>query len=318
MLSQKVINGYLVHNLLNTGGRSEVYECVNLLNAQRFALKSVKYHFDFDHDILNEQIILSKLAPHNNLIHSIEDFSHLYNGEKYHIFILPLFEADLQSVKLEKLKWQDKLKIIKEIVAAIRHLHSFDVFHGDIKPANVLVRETSGIILTVIADFSLSDNIFLKTSVKNTFPYCTPFDLYNQKYLTTTQHFKALQEACNNENVDLEEYFTIDRKIIEEDGKRSDIFALGLTIVYIILGDSLFCNNCSLKRHTKKNKINRDFFVEKCRAQYLYFLKDPELYLTLWLKDIDYQLFELIRSMLAVNPKSRPTIEEVEQVLCNH
>lgn len=318
MLSQKVVNGYLVHNVINVGGRSEIYECVNLLDTKKYALKLVRYNLEFDNDINNESTILSKLT-HDNILHSIEDFTYYFENDKYHVFILPLHEADLQSVKIYRLEYKDKMKIISDIVSGIKYLHSLDIYHGDIKPANILVKENKGVITATVADFTLSDNVGTKTGVKNTFPYCSPFDLYNQNYLKTTAQLKALQEACINENVDLEEYFTIDRKIIEEDGKKSDIFALGLTIIYVLLGDSLFCNSCSvLKKKIPKNKanqVNKDFFITKCLAQYLYFLRDPELYLTLWLKDVDLELFELVRSMLSVNPKNRPSIEAVEQAL---
>ena len=306
MFKNKLVNGYLIENFIKATNRTEIYTCRDQFD-KKYIVKSVLYYDNQTNcDIQNEKVVLSSLPKHPHLIKAIENFVVVENNVKFHFFILPFFEADLWHVNFKKLNFFDKLDIIIDIAKGLKFLHSHAIYHGDLKPQNILLKEENSKIIPVICDFGLSDNILVKDAVKNTIPFCTPFDLYNQQYFKTKEQIKTLYEACLASGTDIENLLTLDRLTIEEDGRKSDIFCLGLVMIFIFNNIPLF-----LEKKIKNKKNNEEEDVKKFCKQYLYFLLDPELYLSLYIGDLPPLLFDIILRMLSINTEYRPTLDIV-------
>lgn len=70
--------------------------------------------------------------------------------------------GQLLYVKKNKINHNLRLKYIKELVSGIAFLHSYNIVHGDIKPANLLIYQKK----LLINDFSLSRLVEGKTNRK--------------------------------------------------------------------------------------------------------------------------------------------------------
>ena len=66
-----------------------------------------------------------------------------------------------------------------------------------------------------------------------------------------------------------------------------------------------------MKKKIKNKKNNEEEDVKKFCKQYLYFLLDPELYLSLYIGDLPPLLFDIILRMLSINTECRPTLDIV-------
>ncbi|MFM8474291.1 MAG: serine/threonine protein kinase, partial [Planctomycetaceae bacterium] len=61
-----------------------------------------------------------------------------------------------QDSKNDFLPWAQAVHLTLEIANALVHVHEAGVFHSDLKPSNILLREVDGQLQPVLADFGLS------------------------------------------------------------------------------------------------------------------------------------------------------------------
>ncbi|XP_028617848.1 putative sperm motility kinase W, partial [Grammomys surdaster] len=147
-------------------------------------------------------------------------------------------------------------KIFGQVVSAVKYCHSLDIVHLDIKPQNVLRDEVGNVKLI---DFGLATK-------------CTPGTLLN-RYCGT--------RSCFSPEIALR---------VEYDGKKSDVWSLGVLLFFITIGHYPF----------------RGITV-----------KEVEEKITTGTYDIPShvpgQLENLIHQLLTVSPEMRPSIENIEK-----
>lgn len=306
MLIGKTFNNYTIISLKTVGGRSQIYECINN-TGHKFIFKTTEYFWDYEKnefdentgDIYIEKYIFEN-CKHQNILSCIENFAINTESTKFHCFILPLYEGDLKSYKYQKFTNKEKLKIILQISSAIEYLHAKKIYHGDIKPQNILLDKEKNAIL---CDFSLSANFNVKTHPKNTLGYCTPFELYNQKFFKTAKRLKLLFHSCLNNRVNPEDYFNENKKILLEDGASSDIWAFAILISEIIFERHIF-NTKEVESIEEK--------IENYLYEYEKLLSDPHIYLTLKFERLNVWLQHLLCNMLQIDPNKRPTAKKIK------
>lgn len=228
-------------------------------------------------------------------------------GFNYNISTLSdLIKYNIQEEK--KIEVGSMLNIMNDMLDAIVYLHKLGIAHGDIKPANVLVREDYSI---QIIDFGLSC-ASSKCYIGGTMQYIPP-----ELLKTFAQSTTGSQKISSS-------YFTLDEV------KRSDVFATGL--VFYELANLNLPYKCKPKIEADiKYDLNEvliiededededEVFVDCENATLLYFSlqnfyenkgKQIKSFYNFNKNTVDKNINKLIERMLDVNPTTRITAND--------
>lgn len=165
---------------------------------------------------LIEAEIMSRIPPHHLICQFKETFLDPHGRR---VIVMEFCEGvDLQKylqtcVKAErKIAPQKIVKIMAQIFAAIAHLHEHRIFHGDIKPANIMLNEKDdGTVHIKIIDFGMSAH----------------FDAIIQRVQGSPLYFSPeIAHQCRKAHEQKEQGYTIDHT--------SDMWALGVVILEML------------------------------------------------------------------------------------
>jgi serine/threonine protein kinase len=290
---------------IGEGSTSKIFECIplvdkflklqfahktkelNLDKGKRLAARVIKENdvWQVDETILN--------LNHPNLL-KCNDVFHL-DGHVF--YICDLFDTDIKSVDLSVFSHKQKISWFLDVIKALDFLHKCNIFHGDIKPENILLRFQDNKV--ILCDYTMSNFISHHRTFKNTFPFITPFELYNQRFLNDAQEQELFIILTKKYDINIENFITFDRNFLVESGIKSDTFALGLSFAAVL------SNMYSIFDIGMELGLTLEQAIQLRLKNYFEFLKDTELYLSLLLPNINDELFYLIVDLLQVDPSKR-------------
>lgn len=151
---------------IGKGAFASVYLCKRLEDGELMAVKSFKkkeLHNDKNGipSLLNEIAILKCLNGHPNIIklHQIHE-----DKSKVHLIMDLLTGGDLSSIiSNQKIPVHEVSSILRQILSALKEMHSKKIIHRDIKPENILLSSKVAPYKIVLADFGFST--FLQTDI---------------------------------------------------------------------------------------------------------------------------------------------------------
>lgn len=153
------INKYILSDPIGRGSFSNVYKVVDRIKGQIYAVKIYREKFDdFPDDALspfNELSIITKLH-HPSIISYIGFCMYGFQPDEYpSIFMEYAHKGSLIDFICSHKLLNDtqRLIIIYGIASAMKYLHSKNIVHADLKPANVLLDEN---FYPKLSDFGLS------------------------------------------------------------------------------------------------------------------------------------------------------------------
>ena len=140
-------------------GKSATVKLANLNNPdgslEKVLIKIINPKF-INHG-LNEAKIMSQIPPHPLIYQFKETF---FDPHGRMVIVMEFCEGvDLQTYLKANRKIHPRkiMQIMLQISSAIAHLHEHRIFHGDIKPANIMINEKpDGSITIKLIDFELS------------------------------------------------------------------------------------------------------------------------------------------------------------------
>lgn len=150
------IPGYKIERLIARGGMAEVYLAEQLSLGREVAIKVMDAHTgdqDFAERFLHEARLVAALN-HSNLV-TIYDFGQLAGGRLF-LSMEYLQGGDLEERLTKGVSEETALRILRELVNALKFVHSKGIIHRDIKPANILFRQDDTLVLT---DFGIAKTI---------------------------------------------------------------------------------------------------------------------------------------------------------------
>ncbi|HEY5921042.1 MAG TPA: serine/threonine-protein kinase [Kofleriaceae bacterium] len=221
MLGSLILGTYELVDVLGQGGMSVVFKAKHKMTDQEVALKilppELAAHSQVKSRFLEEAKALAAL-DHPNIVH-------LYNfGQENGSFVLAMQYVQGRTwerliLENKRLDWKASCKITIDVLKALEYAHGRGVVHRDMKPSNVLVRESDG--AATVMDFGIAK---MAQSTKLT---ATGQTMGTVRYMSP--------EQVRGQEVDL----------------RTDIYSLGATMYESLVGDTPFDGSTHFEIMTK-------------------------------------------------------------------
>ena len=136
------VGPYRLTRLIGRGGMGTVYEAVRDDDEfqQQVAIKLIKHGMDSafvrERFLRERQILASLDHPH---IARLLDGGTTTEGQPYFVMELVTGEPITAYCNQRRLSLEEKLKLFRDVCAAVQHAHQKLVVHRDLKPSNILV-----------------------------------------------------------------------------------------------------------------------------------------------------------------------------------
>jgi serine/threonine protein kinase len=186
LLGQVVLGQYELVDVLGQGGMSVVYKGRHQLTDQPVALKilppELAAHSQVKSRFLEEAKALAQL-DHPNIVH-------LYNfGQENGSFVLAMqFVGGKTWERLilenQRLDWPTSARIAVDVLRALEYAHGRGIVHRDMKPSNVLVRQSDGAATVMdfgIAKMTTSSRLTATGQTMGTVRYMSPEQVRGQE-----------------------------------------------------------------------------------------------------------------------------------------
>lgn len=196
-MTEVIADRYRIIDSIGDGGMGVVYRATDRLTRRTIALKSViiapeNLHFASKSDHANLRLALAQefkvLASlrHPNII-SVLDYG--FDTARNPFFTMGYLEnarTIVQAGEAESLAV--KIRLLIEVLQALRYLHRRDMLHRDLKPANILVNDEGQ---AIVLDFGLSTTVHEASGVVGTLMYMPP-EIFSKQRVTPASDLYAL------------------------------------------------------------------------------------------------------------------------------
>ncbi|GAA6618604.1 protein kinase domain-containing protein [Scytonema sp. NUACC26] len=219
MLAPQFIPGYDLTEIIHEGSHTVIYRGLSLKNQQRVILKILKADDP-------------SLEATARLLHEYKTVAHLdlpgvvkvLKQETYKNRLAIVFE-DFDGQSLKQLLNTTQLDLVTflnvsiQLAQALASLHSHHIIHKDVKPANIIINPTTGIVK--LTDFSIASQLDCET------PQAT-----NTSQLEGTLAYMSPEQTGRmNRAIDY----------------RTDFYSLGVSLYEMIVGELPFKSNDPLE-----------------------------------------------------------------------
>ena len=190
-LINTVLDGrYRLTAVIGTGGMAVIYEADDLSMGRRVAVKMLKDDTKEDDVELKRFVNESKaiaMMAHPNIV-QIFDVS--VNGGKHKYIVMELIDGITLKEYISKkgrLKWQEAIRYIEQILHALGHSHAKGIIHRDVKPQNVMLLRSGSLKVTDfgIAKIPNSEQLTMTDKAIGTVHYISPEQVNGTGNITT-------------------------------------------------------------------------------------------------------------------------------------
>lgn len=147
---------YEVRDFIGEGGMSVVYEGRDVVSGAPVALKILKGELTDEKRIekLRKEAHALRALRHPNIV-KVYGIGHWHN--RHYIAMEKINGITVSQLVSERgaMEWQDCVRVVLQILDALKYTHGQGVIHKDIKPQNILVDEQGHATLT---DFGIAEN----------------------------------------------------------------------------------------------------------------------------------------------------------------
>ncbi|MFH1638887.1 MAG: protein kinase, partial [Chloroflexota bacterium] len=150
-----VAGKYRIEEELGRGGMALVYRATDTALGRPVALKVLPQHYTFDGDFVDRfvrEARSSAKVQHPNIVTIYE----AGEADGIYYIAMSLIAGETLSARLEKERVDEKeaVRIAGKIALALDHAHEKSLVHRDIKPGNIIIRETDN--EPILMDFGIA------------------------------------------------------------------------------------------------------------------------------------------------------------------
>ena len=262
----KFMEHFEIQELLGKGGESYVFKSNEKRTKKPFALKILLKNKA--HDTLNELKILNKIKNKNTI-----NYYGAFEVEKgkYDCLIMNCAKfgnlIDFNEKLIRKNYFSESILcfLSYQILSGLKYLHQCKIFHGDIKPQNILVEDTLNV---QIIDYSISIDYSKLKSKKTQLP-------------TRGTSFYMAPEVIKGDTIDV------------TDLNKVDLYSFGVILYYFAFGYYPF-------NLTKKDVKQNDKIYEKITKE-LIIENEDNYYSTLFIDFVKKLLDKDINKRIDIN-----------------
>ncbi|HEX5746589.1 MAG TPA: serine/threonine-protein kinase [Archangium sp.] len=240
--SPDLIPGYRLESLVGAGGMGEVHKATQLSLNRIVAVKLLNQQLAQDESFVarfqKEAAALATLH-HPNIVSIVDKGS---NASTYFLVMEFVDGPSLRErMRAPQQDYQETLRVMLQICRAIEYAHGRNVIHRDLKPENILFDVQAG-DLPKVTDFGLAS--FLEDTT-------TRFALTGTHMAMGTLSYMAPEQRVDAKNAD----------------GRADIFALGLILYEMLVGELPAGSFEPPSRRKPKLDSRLDGIIERCLKQ---------------------------------------------------
>ena len=143
---------YTLEKLIGVGGFADVWKAVDNTTHSTVALKIYTNLDDDGINDLSEEYTRMQNLNHTNILKA----DHFDRDGNIPYLVMKFCGGGSLDKKIGRMENEDVLKVIKDMASGLSYLHQCNIVHQDIKPANILIDDSSGTPVYVLSDFGIS------------------------------------------------------------------------------------------------------------------------------------------------------------------
>lgn len=223
---------YTLEKLIGVGGFADVWKAVDNTTHSTVALKIYTNLDDDGINDLSEEYTRMQNLNHTNILKA----DHFDRDGNIPYLVMKFCGGGSLDKKIGRMENEDVLKVIKDMASGLSYLHQCNIVHQDIKPANILIDDSSGTPVYVLSDFGISSKT--KTRLSHS---------VNQKNQGTSMtEAYAPPEKFSSKKED------------RRPDRKGDIFSFGISIYELVTGGLPF-DELSTGRQLQYDDAEVDF-----------------------------------------------------------
>jgi len=264
---------------LGAGGYGVVMKAVDPATGQKVAAKMIDKR-KMKSDAIEKEVMLMKMMNHPNVIAVIEQIDH---DKSMFIFMElankgELFGRVIQSGSLGE---HDARPYFKQLLAAVRYMHTKGIAHRDLKLENVLLQEERGEDICKVCDFGLAYRYEVDGSGK-------------------VLKGRPLMETCGSKSYAAPE-------VLEGrgyDGFDADVWSMGICLFAMLAGFFPLDEATGADWRFERVKLATQNGMSATRTIFSFYDRPCQL---------SRPAVDMIDGMLSINPKKRLQVDDVQQ-----
>ena len=145
---------YTLEKLIGVGGFADVWKAVDNTTHSIVALKIYTNLDDDGINDLSEEYTRMQNLNHTNILKA----DHFDRDGNIPYLVMKFCGGGSLDKKIGRMENEEVLKVIKDMASGLSYLHQCNIVHQDIKPANILIDDSSGTPVYVLSDFGINFN----------------------------------------------------------------------------------------------------------------------------------------------------------------